>query len=168
MNIKTIENKVNNLLHKVTLKGAFPSSLSLVLPLVPIVEYLNYTIKVFSPNVEVSHISGAILQDKKVILINSKDNYKKQRFTVAHEIGHLLLHPKERFISCHKTIDKYNMKEYKKECEANEFAGCLLMPKKEFFKQWEECAEDIAKLSNTFLVSIPAVGLRISSLGLDD
>lgn len=37
-------------------------------------------------------IAGAIIPDKQLILINIADDPRRQMFTIAHELGHWLLH----------------------------------------------------------------------------
>jgi Zn-dependent peptidase ImmA (M78 family) len=83
-------------------------------------------------------ISGLLYRDegRKVIGVNALDGRARQRFTIAHEIGHLLLHPGHTVI-----IDKLVKVNFRatasmpvarreEEREANEFAAELLMPER--------------------------------------
>ena len=74
--------------------------------------------------------SGYFNSENKTIVIN--DNYPATRnlFTVAHEIGHYVLHEgtQNRFDQSHQ----YTPEELIREKEANNFAGELLMPKYKF------------------------------------
>src|ERR1700722_17504934 len=54
-------------------------------------EGLNIAIAEFEEN----GISEFIDFEKKLILVNKYDSTPRQRFTIAHELGHWILHPKE-------------------------------------------------------------------------
>ena len=64
------------------------------------------------------------------ILVSAKFSVPSQRFTAAHEIGHLVLHPNEvmhrdRAIDAPSTS---NLRQSSQEREADQFASMLLMP----------------------------------------
>ena len=72
-------------------------------------------------------ISGKIESVQRLIVVNSKEPIVRQRFSIAHEIGHWVLHTRTRngqivFIS--------TIRQDRIEAEANAFAGAILMPKK--------------------------------------
>jgi hypothetical protein len=87
----------------------------------------------------------------------------RNRFTIAHELGHYFLHSKfgEKPIKVGR-----NGTSTRVEWEANWFAGGFLMPKKEFKKAFEEDSNSTA-LAAKFLVSTAAVEVRIDSLELN-
>ena len=68
--------------------------------------------------------------NRGIIQINSRAIPNRQRFSLAHEIGHWELHPNLRQKSCsdQDMIDYYRSSE---EIEANHFAASLLLP-----RQW--------------------------------
>lgn len=69
--------------------------------------------------------AGAIDIDdgsQAVITVNSNDHPRRRRFTIAHEIGHLLLH---RFQTMHRDTSFAGDRH---EIEANNFAASLAMP----------------------------------------
>ncbi|GEP46387.1 ImmA/IrrE family metallo-endopeptidase [Brevifollis gellanilyticus] len=73
---------------------------------------------------------------------------RRLRFSVAHEIGHYFLHrdlPKEESFSCVESYARwtkdYDGSIYKIEQEANEFAGALLVPKKELISFLQEAKQ---------------------------
>jgi predicted transcriptional regulator len=81
------------------------------------------------------HIQGKIIRDEKhggpkkySIIVNSKEDALKQRFTIAHEIGHFILH--EEKIGDGLTDDAlYNSGlSTLEEVQANRMAGEILMP----------------------------------------
>jgi len=124
-----------------------------------------------------SNLSGVIGKDDKgqfIILINKKLCSARKVFTIAHEIGHFILHQNE-LNSGHEIVSGVKMSsclprenepsEYKRrETDANKFAAELLMPEKEFV---ERClkVDSIEEIANYFGVSVPAATIRANSLG---
>lgn len=98
--------------------------------------------------------------DPPAIWINSSDALVRQRFTMAHEIGHLLLHPLNRLLRDTTFARPGDVIEE----EANEFAASLLMP------LW--MLEPVAKIPNTkasdlaawFKVSPGALAIQLRKL----
>jgi len=122
-----------------------------------------------------------IKNKKKTIVVNENHHPRRQRFTIAHEIGHLSLHIKSNEDSLFmekKKVYNRNLKSStgidSKEIEANRFAASLLLPEKmvkEYIKEeteyFEESGDDdnlIVSLSRKFNVSQTAVTHRLSSL----
>lgn len=101
------------------------------LPILEVVE--NYGLSVFEVSfTEQPNASGLIDVEKKIIYINEQDTPAHKRFTIAHELGHLLLHDNEE-ISLKPELAVYYRKpiggeilDYEK--EANWFAANLLVP----------------------------------------
>lgn len=83
-------------------------------------------------------LSGMALkeEDQFLIVINKKHHEKRKRFTLAHELGHIILHADQLEKGVH--VDKANQVLRrdisssagidKMEIEANSFAASLLMP----------------------------------------
>jgi Zn-dependent peptidase ImmA (M78 family) len=109
-----------------------------------------------------------------LIGVNSSHSIQRQRFTIAHEIGHLLLHADENMhvdknfpIGLRNGISSKAVDE--NEIEANQFAAALLMPA-------DLIAEDvkpligmdvlfaIRKLAKKYRVSQEAMSVRLSGL----
>jgi Zn-dependent peptidase ImmA (M78 family) len=84
----------------------------------------------------------------------------RQRFTVAHELGHILLGHNNRS----RVID-YNSKDTNEQ-QANIFASELLAPLQMLKK---ECSfsESLTSLADKFLVSKDMMQWRLKSCGLD-
>lgn len=152
-----VQQKANELLAEVGILGEIP------VPVEKIVEYLGFECYLFKPNANTIDIAGAVNHQNKKIFINESDPPKRQIFTVAHEIGHILLQSDQED---HIDYRRYNVTD-KKESEANYFAGCLLMPENIFSYQWKLLNSDINKLSELFGVSTTAVAVRANILGLD-
>ena len=114
--------------------------------------------------------------DTPIIGISSLHSLTRQRFTIAHEIGHYLQHPKESFIDNKYAIYWRNASastgEKQQEVDANNFAAKLLMPKSAIqaelskIKLEDEDESGIAKLADKFQVSTQAMTFRLINLGL--
>lgn len=110
-----------------------------------------------------------------VIGVNALHARVRQRFTIAHEIGHLLLHPDDRFhldksLPIQFRDERSSTGEDEAEVEANQFAAELLMPEDMVRKAvvpWiGRSAEDaIEHLAQTFEVSVQAMTIRLTTLG---
>lgn len=98
------------------------------------------------------------------IKYNPTDSLKRQRFTIAHELGHYFLghgnafrDPKENFSMSHYDY---------REVSANKFAAEILMPEAAvnvLIKQRK--IRDVAELARLFDVSISAMEYRLKNLG---
>lgn len=125
-------------------------------------EGLNLAMAEFSEN----DVSGFIRFDKKMIIVNKYDSTPRQRFTIAHELGHWILHQKEI------TEDRDLVVLYRRpiegeknslEQEANCFAASLLVPLS-FLK--EATAKNLSnrEIANIFRVSEATIHFRRSLL----
>lgn len=95
--------------------------------------------------------STEVDNDFTVIGYNEKHPWCRRRFTIAHEIGHLLMGH-----ACNKQEDDGTHNE----TEANLFAGELLMPTK-FLKKDTTKTKDIPTLARIYLVSSHAMGIKL-------
>lgn len=113
-----------------------------------------------------------------VIFTNSCSRLSREIFTLAHEIGHVILHldDENSFIDDSVTINGRSTDE--KEQEANYFAACLLMPSDDVgrfidleiqdFQEKGLSAMDIARIMSEFNVSFDMALNRLESLGVID
>ena len=106
------------------------------------------------------------VKDTPYIVLSRRGQSEARRtFSLAHELGHLLMH---HDIDISKlTIDEYN----KLEDEANQFASCLLLPEKEIKKDFETInnpsdPNSYLYLKEKYHVSITAIEYRCYKLGL--
>lgn len=133
-----------------------------------------------------SDISGMLYRkrDSAVIGINEDHHPHRQRFSIAHEIGHLCLHSNEVY------LDRGGPSVYWRdavsgqgtdndEIEANHFAACLLIPRPFLISELRASKipsealsrgddDAIARLAKRYLVSPQAMTLRLINLGLID
>ncbi len=96
--------------------------------------------------------------DIPVIVVNAQHNGERQRFTLAHELAHLVL----RFT---------NLSDNDQEKAADRFAGAFLMAKDMMHRLLGEHRKSIsfgelAELKKIFKVSIAALAVRCSQLGV--
>jgi Zn-dependent peptidase ImmA (M78 family) len=118
-------------------------------------------------------LSGMLVVKNGVGLIVANENHPavRQRFTVAHELGHFLMHWKpgqEAFFRDERSSQGTSPLE----TQANAFAAALLMPEVELRKLVGERRispldnELIDGLAQTFDVSAHAMSIRLQTLGL--
>lgn len=111
--------------------------------------------------------SGSLscIDGKWIMCINSSHNPKRQRFTMAHELGHYILHKGKNIEFVDTTFfrsDEMDSIEY----NANEFASRLLMPEDKLRKLIDEDRiKNIGELASIFDVSSAAMKYRVISLG---
>jgi|GEM_PF-1044275 len=131
-----------------------------VVDVIDIAKKLGY--KVFEVNFNDNNISGMVDNAEKAIYINSMDSYVRKRFTIAHELAHVLLnHVSNHIIDYRKYYEGYNSEEY----QANMLASTLLMPKDHISKYWD-FTKNLSEIANVFSVSKAAVAIRLIQLGL--
>ncbi|MBL0725879.1 MAG: ImmA/IrrE family metallo-endopeptidase [Alphaproteobacteria bacterium] len=83
-------------------------------------------------------ISGLLDYENKRIIINKQDPIDKQNFTIAHEIGHFILHSKWVKSKNGNIILKLNsFNDNQQELEADTFAANLLVPCKMLSKYYQ-------------------------------
>lgn len=126
--------------------------------------------------------SGFLLRDgpKVIIGLNSRNTSRRQRFTIAHELGHWLLH-KGRTIIVDHTVRRINKRDSvsssatdNEEIQANAFAAALLMPshmvryavERELRSEIPTRDDLTSRLASEFDVSQEAMNIRLINLGI--
>lgn len=113
-------------------------------------------------------VSGKIERAGKTykITVNGTDPRVRQRFTVAHEIGHYVLHRDligdgivDDAMYRSKLSDTY-------ETQANQYAAYILMPPNLFRSKYREGVRSYPDLARAFEVSSQAAEYRAKNLGL--
>lgn len=110
-------------------------------------------------------ISAVLKKQKLIIGVNKNHSASRQRFSIAHEIGHFLL-GHDLGIDENDFIDDRFDKPTPIEREANLFAAVLLMPKGWVEKSVNEKSLDVPRLAREFKVSEQAVTIRLLELNL--
>ncbi len=123
-------------------------------------------------------LSGMVDPERERIWLDSTECRRsrgRRRFTIAHECGHWVLHVigAEGAVLCraHEVADAPPTAERKKliarqEREANAFASELLMPELLVHEQARVAGCNLPALAERFDVSVPAIRLRLLTLGL--
>lgn len=113
-------------------------------------------------------IAGQLMRDAKassgfVIFINSSDALTRQKFTLAHELAHYILH--RDLIRDGIVDDTMYRSELSNvyEVQANQLAADILMPIR-LVKKWRTIVPDIKELAKKFEVSEQAMKIRLSHL----
>jgi len=169
--IRENENITSNILNDLNIKS--PKDIDVK----KIAKKLGVNIK---PEDLVFDISGLfVLKDGKAyIRYNNSESNERQRFTIAHELGHFILHKDSNslFVDYNNNKEKVMFRnfdsstgEIKKEREANAFAASLLMPN-HFIRQEIKNAPDndkdiVSYLAKKFRVSEQAMNFRLANLG---
>ncbi|WP_432040829.1 ImmA/IrrE family metallo-endopeptidase [Streptomyces chartreusis] len=127
-------------------------------------------------------ISGMLIrQDGRapVVGVNDVHSGHRQRFTIAHELGHYLLHPGreivlDRPVRVNLRDKTSSMATDREEIEANAFAASLLMPADLVRSELQRLPATVrqdperctGELAGIFDVSESAMGFRLINLGL--
>ena len=124
-------------------------------------------------------VSGVlVLQDGRAVIgVNTNHSENRKRFTIAHELGHFLLHRSAAslfidtahvFFRNEKSADGSR----RQEVEANAFASELLMPEQAVRACVEQEVPDafdqaaMEAVAQRFKVSLQALTFRLAKLGL--
>lgn len=140
------------------------------LPIDPVALAKRMRIQIKPSRFKKDWISGGIHKEgnETTIYVKSTDSLSRQRFTVAHEIGHYIMHMDE--IGKDGLLEKIDMfrdpnDNSLKELEANEFAASLLMPEGKVRQYWGIYGSTEV-LADMFCVSLSAMSYRLYKLGL--
>jgi Zn-dependent peptidase ImmA (M78 family) len=123
-------------------------------------------------------ISGQIervAEQKYKVSVNATDNYMRQRFTMAHELGHYLLHQdligdglKDDRAYRSTTIGTYStaLVGPAEEAAANRVAARVLMPAEKVASEARDFPS-VDALAKRFQVSKKAMEIRLQTLGIN-
>lgn len=159
MNNEIIENLAENVRHELGLNDVLNVDMDIVL------EKLGITLKID----ETHEVEGSFTKGEKGFEITLSKSYdgtnKRDKFTLAHEIGHLFLqydpeNPNRVFNRKGQTEEEY---------QANRFAAAFLMPQSLYLDSLNKHAidnkVDMSEVANDFGVSVEAARTRGRFLG---
>lgn len=110
---------------------------------------------------------GVIVEEdsgRYVMIINSRHHITRQRFTIAHEIGHWLMH-RRSLENLGVSLRLQRRRRYNIEREANAFAAALLMPRDDVIRSFH-LGLSFQELVKRYAVSRQSLGYRLQELGL--
>lgn len=131
---------------------------------------------------EADDVSGLLLREPgeaPIIGVNASNASVRQRFTVAHELGHLVLHKGKRLVVDRAVRVNFrdsvsSLATDREEMEANAFAAGLLMPSATLTDELHRVVrgrnrsdnEVVDVLAGKFQVSRSAMEFRLINLGM--
>lgn len=114
-----------------------------------------------------------------MIVVNTYNATVRQRFTMAHELGHFLMHNDVLFVDKPVSVrfrdSLSSLAISNEEIQANRFAACALMPESwvideanhELAREPEIASEELVeRLARRFDVSRQAMEIRLAGLGV--
>lgn len=132
----------------------------------------EHNLEVFSSSDLQSSMSGMLVTVETDLLdeqtdkyneihYNEKHSWHRKRFTIAHELGHLLFNT-----HCNKSFHSFDFVKDPIETEANQFAAELLIPLASIKKDLVQPGVNVPELAWKYIVSQEAMGWKISSCNL--
>ncbi len=140
-------------------------------PLEKLAELCSATIRYEPFDGEVSGMVHCKPDGGGVIGVNSEHSKTRQRFTIAHELGHLILHADEEFHIDEKRPlarrdEVSSLAVDPREIEANQFAAELLMPEGLVRGSVEALIKEDPEVSVEEAIDQLARGYRVSALAM--
>lgn len=106
--------------------------------------------------------------NKAIATINPSPSRGRERFSVAHEIGHWQMHRGQSFRCRSDDVAQNYSSDNLREKEADEFASHLLMPTQIFLPAIRAAnrpgLNDLQVIANNFEVSLQAISIRLAKL----
>ncbi|MBI9021492.1 MAG: ImmA/IrrE family metallo-endopeptidase, partial [Verrucomicrobia bacterium] len=128
----------------------------------------NSNIKLFLFDFKMANLFGLSIGDEDggpAIAVHTGSNISVERqiFSLAHELGHLLMH-KDSYGKCSEDLTD------EQEAEADRFAAAFLMPRDQFIAEWNEnrglhWVDAVLKTKRHFKVSYQAVLRQLIEMG---
>ena len=151
MNTKEIKSITDRLAHKYSTRNPFE-----------LAEYLNIRI-FFVPLGDIAGFYTYIKKHKCIFINSSIEDKEFQKFVMAHELGHAIMHSHENI--CY--IENFTkLKSYRAEIEANQFAAQLLIPDESVYKYLGDTSITLSQLSRLLGYSEKIIMLRFQNCGL--
>jgi len=120
------------------------------------------------PGIEIERVTPAKAQaavqwshGRWLILLNAAERRGRQRFSLAHELKHILDHP---FVTILYPRRDVSTEQAEQACDY--FASCLHMPRRGRRQAWAEGIRDERALARRFGVTPQAVKVRLLQVGL--
>lgn len=139
---RQIEGEANALLRNLWRQIKPPHPLDVVNPGLAL-EHLGFQVR--SEDLGIDYIDGQLVQvagvintvDKEVC-ISTRPTRDEQFFTAAHELAHAILHPEDSGLHRDRPTNGPSMRKDYREAEADYFASCFLMPRRQLLRSFVE------------------------------
>jgi hypothetical protein len=99
-----------------------------------------------------------------IITLNADEPWVRRRFSMMHEFKHILDHTTRRFL--YGDTDADDGAAERAERAADQFAACLLMPKRHLKHLWFAHGQNLFRTAHQLGVSTRALNVRLYYLGL--
>lgn len=140
---------------------------------------IRILLKPYDAEQDFNDVSGMLYRtgSETIVGINASHSVTRQRFTLAHELGHFLLHKGDLFVDAKVNFrnKRSELGIHIEEVEANAFAAALLMPAEmltlDFYEVLSKDSEQspvklVASLAAKYQVSEIAMEFRLKNIGL--
>lgn len=121
---------------------------------------------IFEYDGDISPVDGysSLVKDRPYIFINKEFDWDRIRFTLAHELGHVIMHS---ILEEDEWLDGSNQKLF--ESQANRFAGAFLFPRQSFEIEFVSLNRyRLLQLKNRWGMSMAAIAYRAKDLDMVD
>jgi len=122
------------------------------------------------PNYRMTHFSGMsrFSHGRWLILIDKNDIHGRRRYTLAHELKHVIDHSLDKLAYSRLGYGNEQQRQAHVEAICQHFAACFLMPKTWVKNSWANGMQDVYDLAALFQVSVTAMEIRLRAMGLLD
>lgn len=107
-----------------------------------------------------TRVAGTVDQRNRIVRVAVGLSEQERRFTTAHELGHVVLHPDMDGLHRDRAISGPLFRKDRREREADAFSSCFTMPARLLFRRFREhFAADVFRLNEDTVF-----GLRLGTL----
>ena len=146
--------------------GRLLEELAISGPPVP-VDNIVRNLNIYHDHIDVvDDVSAVLLRgpDFTAIAVNKNHSDERKRFSLAHELGHVILgHDEKLYIefAAPELLSDLDNRRENEEREANWFAADLLMPRDWVLRDWKRLEKDVGKMASEYQVSQQAMWVRL-------
>lgn len=110
---------------------------------------------------EYARTAGVLDLRGKVIKVSPAISEQERRFTTAHELGHVILHPGMTGLHRDRPVSGPCVRREQRERDADAFASCYIMPAKHLLRRFKE---NFAGMSEFIMNEDTVYGLRLGTI----